>query len=302
MEKTCLVIIFNHRYDGNIPKLRRIYQERFGRIFFLVPFYQGEDEDVIPVYESSYEFTGYLIQAYSRLKECDADYFLFVGDDCVINPLIDEKNAASEFQVSDKELFLSNMAPFNAEGMFSWVHSRKAPEAFLARAVEWRKELPETAEAFDRFEQFFGGADREYTDSFFAGKMRNETEPEHLRAIADFFEINGGGREVIYPLAWGYADIFLLKRSCLYSIARLNGIFSAMNLFVEIAFPTSVVLTIPREKVCMLDDLQNYSSKVVWTRKEKDELQEQFQSMEDLTQKWPRDILFMHPIKLSGME
>lgn len=302
MEKTCLVIIFNHRYDDNIRKLRKLYEERFSRIFFLVPFYQGEDADVIPVYESSYQFTGYLIQAYQRLMECDAEYFLFAGDDCIINPFIDEKNAVSEFGLSDKELFLSGMAPLNAPGMFYWMHSRKAPEAFLSRAVEWRGELPTAEEAFGRFERFFGGADREYTDSFFAGQMKNETEPEHFRAIADFLQSNGGSREVVYPLAWGYADIFLIKRSRLFSIARLNGILSAMNLFVEIAFPTSIVLTIPRKKIQMMGDLQNYSSKVVWTRKEKEELQARFQSVEDLRQKWPPAILFMHPIKLSGLE
>lgn len=303
MEKTCLVIIFNHRYDANIGKLRKIYKERFSRMFFLVPFYQGNEEDVIPVYESSYEFSGYLIQSYSRLVECDTDFFLFVGDDCIINPCIDECNAVSEFGLSDKELFLSHVTKLNTEKGFSWIHARKAPEALVSRAVEWKKELPLYEEALDKFKNFFQcEIEEEYTDEFFAGMMKNENEAEHFKAISDFLQLNGNSRRIIYPLAWGYADIFLLKRNRLFSIARINGIFSAMNLFVEIAFPTSVVLEISRDKVQTMGDLNNYSSKVVWSRVEKEELQKDYISIDDLMQKWPEDILFMHPIKLSRLE
>lgn len=81
-----------------------------------------------------------------------------------------------------------------------------------------------------------------------------------------------------------------------------RSIFSAMNLFVEIAFPTSVVLEILRDKVQTMGDLNNYSSKVVWGRVEKEELQKDYISIDDLMQKWPEDILFMHPIKLSRLE
>ena len=48
--KVCLVVIFNHRFDRNLPALRKIYGERFAGIRFLVPFYDGSDADVIPVY------------------------------------------------------------------------------------------------------------------------------------------------------------------------------------------------------------------------------------------------------------
>ena len=48
-KKTGLVIIFNHRYEKNLPKLRKIYGNKFSEIRFLMPFYIGGEKDVISV-------------------------------------------------------------------------------------------------------------------------------------------------------------------------------------------------------------------------------------------------------------
>lgn len=304
MGKTCLVIIFNHRYDENISKLRMLYMERFSQLLFLVPFYSGTDADVIPVYESSFQFSGYLIQAYSRLMECDADYFLFTGDDCIINPCINENNVESEFKLSGKEAFVPRIwAEINSAGQFGWAHARGVSMPFRSRAVRWKSELPSLEEAMERFALFYQHEyEREYTDTFFSRKLDSESETEYFTAIAEFLHLNGGSRKVLYPLAGGYSDFFVIKRERLFPIARLNGIFSAMNLFVEVAFPTSIVLEIPREKVRAANELPDYFSKIVWSESEKEELQSQFKSVSELKKKWPDNVLFMHPIKVSVLE
>ena len=46
-----LIIIYNHRFDQNIEKLNKIYGERFSKIYHLVPFYDGDLPNVIPVFE-----------------------------------------------------------------------------------------------------------------------------------------------------------------------------------------------------------------------------------------------------------
>src|SRR5438309_2566399 len=56
--KAALIIVFNHRYDKNIPLLETLYEGRFSNIYYLVPFYDGEKENVIPVYENSFRFQG----------------------------------------------------------------------------------------------------------------------------------------------------------------------------------------------------------------------------------------------------
>lgn len=73
MSRVCLSIIFNHKYDINIPLLERMYNKRFSSLFYIVPFSSGKIEGVssnriIPVYETSYCFQGYISQAYERIK------------------------------------------------------------------------------------------------------------------------------------------------------------------------------------------------------------------------------------------
>lgn len=59
MEKIALLIIYNHRYDKNIPILDKIYEGRFSYVYHVVPFYDGDRENVIAVYENSYVLFGH---------------------------------------------------------------------------------------------------------------------------------------------------------------------------------------------------------------------------------------------------
>lgn len=54
--KVALLVIYNHRYDKNIVRVKQIYAKRFSYIYHVMPFYDGNDLDVIPVFESSYCF------------------------------------------------------------------------------------------------------------------------------------------------------------------------------------------------------------------------------------------------------
>ena len=92
MSKPCLIIIFNHRFDKNIPVLEKIYSGRFSNIFFLVPFYNGDKENVIPVYESSHFFQSFLAQGYNRFAKDEFTHYIFTGDDCLLNPALNENN------------------------------------------------------------------------------------------------------------------------------------------------------------------------------------------------------------------
>ncbi|MBQ4494506.1 MAG: hypothetical protein II968_01940 [Selenomonadaceae bacterium] len=106
--KVCLVIIFNHRYDKNLPLLRKIYGKRFSEIRFLMPFYDGSDADVIPVYESSYQFQGFLIQAYEKLKNIPCTHYLFVADDLILHPDLNETNFATQTNIQNKKFLSQN--------------------------------------------------------------------------------------------------------------------------------------------------------------------------------------------------
>ena len=51
----------------------------------------SEDDEVIPIYETSINFQGYIAQSYSHFtKNCD--YYIFCADDLLLNPDFNENN------------------------------------------------------------------------------------------------------------------------------------------------------------------------------------------------------------------
>ena len=91
-KKTALLVVYNHRYDKNIPVIDRIYANRFSYVCHLVPFYDGDQANVIAVYDSSHYFQNYIAQAYTHLKDKGFTHFFIVADDMILNPLVDENN------------------------------------------------------------------------------------------------------------------------------------------------------------------------------------------------------------------
>ena len=99
--KVCLLILFNHRFDRNLPLLDKMYKERFSHIRYIVPFYDGDRDDVISVFSRSIFFESYIAQAYNVLKDEDFDYFYIVADDMIINPKINENNLQNFFGLEE---------------------------------------------------------------------------------------------------------------------------------------------------------------------------------------------------------
>ena len=44
--KVALLVIYNHRYDKNIVRVKQIYAKRFSYIYHVMPFYDGNDHIV----------------------------------------------------------------------------------------------------------------------------------------------------------------------------------------------------------------------------------------------------------------
>ena len=92
MKKIALLVVYNHRFDKNIPVIERMYRDRFTYIYHIMPFYDGKKENVIPVYENSYYYEGYIAQAYFCLKDKGFTHFFTIADDMIINPSINENS------------------------------------------------------------------------------------------------------------------------------------------------------------------------------------------------------------------
>lgn len=139
---------------------------------------------------------------------------------------------------------------------------------------------------------------REYEDDFFVSSYCQD-DPKRLREeIENFIEQNGGDRKIPYPLAWGYSDIFMIKKEKLYNISRLCGVFSAMNMFAEIALPTAIVLSVERQEVVVMADTE-YEYELAW-EEERVVLDGKYSnSVKCLYEEWEKEKLFIHPVKLS---
>ena len=315
--KVCLVVIFNHRFDRNLPLLRKIYGERFSDIRFLMPFYDGADDDVIPVYESSKQFQGYLIQAYDKLKDIPCSHYLFIGDDLIINPAFDEMNFVGRIKMYDKKFLITNFAPLNSPNMFRWSWVARSSEPFYDYFTSWKDSLYTYDEAIAKFNDFFGVKYKEtYDEAFFgnpnepgANRIAGWNDANGFVAVVKYFmALNANTLHIPYPMARGYSDIFCVSKDSLFEFSRLCGIFSAMNMFVEIAIPTAVVLLYKRDDVKLLKNASVYnyieflsieSALILWG-KDKVAFENKYdRDFSKLLQDWGEDLLCIHPVKLS---
>lgn len=316
--KICLVVVFNHRFDKNLPLLRKIYGARFSEIRFLVPFYDGADDDVIPVYESSHEFQGYFIQAYDKLKDVPCTHYLFIGDDLIINPAFDETNFVGRIKMYDKKFLITTFTQLNKPNMFRWTWVATSSQSFYNPFTSWKDSLYTYDEAISKFNDFFGEQYKEFYDEEFFGDPKKsgknslckwKTSKGFSKAVKLFKESNGDSLKIPYPMARGYSDIFCVDKDSLFEFSRLCGIFSGMNLFCEIAIPTTVVLTFKRDDVKLLKNNPGYTYKktlsienalILWGNERIAFEQKYNRDFNKLVSEWDEELICVHPIKLSG--
>ena len=305
--KVCLVVIFNHRFDNNLPLLRKIYGNRFSDIRFLMPFYDGSDDDVIPVYEASYSHQGYLIQAYEKLKDIPCTHYLFLADDAIIHPEFDEINFIARAKVYDKKFLCSYLNPLNNPNVFRWWWTPESSKPFYDYLINWKDSIYTYDDALAKFNEFFGFKYKEvYDEAFFGdpnkpGKTRFDSwsDAEGFEKVKNKFIVtNRNTLHIPYPMTFGPVDIFCIDKESLFEFSRLCGIFAAMNMFVEIAIPTAAVLTYKRKDVVFF---QRESFRFMWDGNERNLFADKYgRDFTRLYNEWDDKLFVVHPVKLSG--
>ncbi len=285
MTNIALLIIYNHRYDKNIPKLNDIYRHRFRNIYHVVPFYDGEMENVIAVYEHSWFFQGYVSQAYQHLKDKGFTHFFAVADDMLLNPELNENNLFEYWGLGENECFLDYFH-FLPELKWRWYQLRAMKWKLNQRGVEVRNILPTKQKALEQFKKHGIPYSNIPVTPFLSW---------HVEYLYTYLR-NYKRRLTDYPLVGGYADIFLVTSEVMEKFALYCGAFSATKLFVELAIPTALVLS--SDNIKLSKDL-NLSSGALWSEKDKEFLKRYNNSLDGLMENFPKDKLFLHPIKLS---
>lgn len=148
--KVCLLIIYNHRYDDNIEKLEKIYGSRFSDIYHIVPFYDGIKKNVIPVFECSFRFEGYVAQAMGHIEK-SYEHYLFVADDAILNPTIYEGNYKDWFGLTDQSAFITFTESLRKRR--GWAINRRFMDPFPKfekyQGTLWKDEIMSADEAFN---------------------------------------------------------------------------------------------------------------------------------------------------------
>jgi hypothetical protein len=299
-DQICLVVVFNHRFEKNIPKLEALYRGRFSHVYYVVPFLQGDARDnVIGVYGSSYCFEVYLAQAYSRIVDPRFSHYVFVADDMLLNPELNEHNLIASLGLDERTGYIKSVRPLT-ELEVPWEHGPTAVRA-LSKGnfyVQYRRELPPQDQAEVAFRNH-GLALTPYTLKNvmdWSGLAAGET-----RLTSDLFWLlqrclrgKAGG---VYPLAISYSDFLVVPQEAFAAFSRYCGAFGSAGIHVEVALPTAMLLACERVHS---EANTTWSGHEIWQAEELQALIDEHDGdLDHLLTSYSERLLYVHPIKLS---
>jgi len=302
--QAALVIIYNHRFEQNIDVLERLYRSRFRHIFHLMPFYRGDRPNVIPVYDNSYYFQGFLAQGLRSFYRPEFTHYFFIADDMILNPRVNEENFTTEMPLPPGHSFISNFSNYNANPSRGfWTRVEMAYNwKFHQNGLQGARELPSPEAAAEKLQKV-----RMPTRPLaFEQIWRSpHTAAEWARAVftnpvlcARYLHAKLTKREfhLSYPLVGGYSDIFVIPAEIIKTFCHYCGVFAAGNLFVEHAIPTALVLSTDKVATCHDRKLRG---KALWSAEDFKEFEPFGQSLSRLLRHFPSNYLYLHPVKLS---
>ncbi len=293
MDNACiaLIIIFNHRYDKNIKTLEAIYNGRFRHIYFIVPFYDGDESNVIPVYGNSYYYQGYIAQAYTSYFQAAYSHYFFIADDMMLNPVINENNLHEYLKITETSSFIPDL-----RSIHELQHKHNIRYAYEFNIKRWGleavTEIPPYKDALVALKKFNLKIKALKHDEIYETKSIFNK----LKRLIKFCIGRKETYELSYPLAGAYSDIFVVSKKSIRKFAHYCGVFAAADLFVEIAIPTALVLS--AETISIEKDL-NLQGKYLWEQQELKELDKYNTNLSNLMKNFPTGYLYVHPVKLS---
>ena len=295
MAEICLSFVFNHQYEKNIPKLRELYGNRFSTIRYLSPFSRSKEVDVIPIFESSIHFQGYFAQAFIHLPK-DCEYYVFCGDDLIINPCLNENNLINALNCNDSS-YIKYLNPV-WEHSFAW-HKFEECNQFTEKeySIPYHNLLP-SRNALLKIYENHGFKYRNVGFHNLNGIKEKRITTNRIKSGISYFLRNGNKRYINYPLVEGYSDLIVVPQGHLELFCHYCGIFAAMNLWVDAAIATALILSgseIRTEKD------SNYSGTEYWNGEEIiNRLKPIDNKLDKIGEIFEKDELYIHPIKLSS--
>jgi hypothetical protein len=303
-----LIVIFNHRYEQNIPKLHAYYSPRFSKIKYIVPFVpEPHTPDTIRVVENGFTFSGHIAQGARDFIEEDVSCYAFIADDLILNPRLNEDNFESALGVDSTTGYIKSLAALDSL-RYSWHSAANAAVDLLRAAFDYKSELPPTKEARERFERMgfrFGVGKPSLANIMWCLKRAKSVPFWFMRLISM------ARRESDYPLLAGYSDFVTVPSTCIDKFVHYCGVFSAMNMFAEVAVPTALALAVDdvRTELVRGDHFASPNARrnpdvkmqglEIWEGKSSEFAQQLGYNFSRLIDEFPHDRLYVHPVKLS---
>lgn len=258
----CLCVIYNHNHEKTVPLLREYYGKNFDKIVFLMPFYRGNEADIIPYYNKSHLFQASVNQAYPKLKEINASHYVFIADDLVLNPIINQYNVLDYLGGKENIAFCGAFDLINAS---KWVQLRSVINFdYNASGVNWKNLLP----TYDKMKEILAkkGFDYKINLSEVVNNLKKlnyiDIPSYATRALSEHNKQNIWQKiisiimpktfskpplivEPQYPCVGGYSDIFVIPNHLFDDFSHYCGVTTAMGIFVEIAIPMIVLILSP---------------------------------------------------------
>ena len=294
MNKIALFVLYNHHFTKNIDRTEELYKGKFSHVYHLIPFYSGNRENVIPVYDSSLQFQSYIAQAYQKVKHLGFTHYFVVADDMIINPNFNENNLFEETGIPVDSSYITDIRDYVT-------YKYKVPlfEVITTRGTEVMKILPSKEDAF----KILTGKGLHVLPS------RREAFQYLLHYLIEFDKrkvrhalsyILHKNKPYIYPALWSYSDILLIPSIYMEKFATYCGCFAALNIFVEQAIPIALYLSSKEVVLGNHLKLKHINQLYDLGKEGQRNFEEAYQfSLLKLIKEYPRDLFFVHPIKLS---
>lgn len=302
MNKVALIVIYNHQYTPNIEVIEKIYADRFSTIYHLMPFYDGSKENVIPVYESSYYFQGYVSQGLKSFFKQEFTHYFFVADDLVLNPVINESNYSDYLKLKPSTSFIPEIIS---------LHEKKDFWPRIAEAFNWKIDIPglEIKDQLPNYENALRLLSYHnltieplnFSQLWEAPRSLNGIIQALRTDLRNYFryglnKLRPRRYHLSYPLIGSYSDLFVVSSQTIVQFSHYCGVFSAAKLFVEIGLPTALLLS--TKEVITEQDLE-LQGKALWVKEDFEILDKYNYSLPQLLDNFPINHLYLHPIKLS---
>jgi hypothetical protein len=305
------LFLFNSRFEPNVPVLDKLYRERFSRRKYIMPFATKRQDNVIPVREVGWYFSGHLAQAADAFIEPDVTHYVVISDDLFVNPAIDEHNLLDKLAISEQSAWITSLAVTEALRN-SWEWAADAAYHFRRMsATDAFRLLPPPADALERYRRLgLAPAGSPMPRSAADLRFAFGTLPRNSRAI--FLEsLSMLGKPSPFPSLAGYSDFLVVPANAIREFTFWCGVLAALNIFAEIAVPTALALSCDAIATELI--LGDHFAHPAARRRTDAPLKGQILdfagteafgesrgwSRRRLTDEFPEDWLYVHPIKFS---